>query len=101
MLPDGGMRAMLAVAVFSIGINGFTGSLPVGGMRAMLAVTIFSIGANGFTGSLPAGMLPAGLFVEAVPGLYLYDNFFAGTVAESLLLPHESKPWPPPKLFGG
>eukprot|EP00971_Amphidinium_carterae_P077569 1533443-Amphidinium_carterae.1 len=95
---------MLAMTFFSIDTNRFTGALPDGGMRAVIALTYFSINANSFTGALPdggmramralerlltfqnrlAGMLPEGIFIKAMSRLYIWDNFFAGTVAESL-----------------
>eukprot|EP00971_Amphidinium_carterae_P004405 88210-Amphidinium_carterae.1 len=89
-LPNGGMRAMLAVTYFDISENSFmgrfpesrlrkvtefgihknrfAGALPDGGMRAMLAVTFFSIGENSFTGMLPESGL------REVTNFYIYTN---------------------------
>eukprot|EP00971_Amphidinium_carterae_P203618 4041222-Amphidinium_carterae.1 len=55
-LPDGGMRAMLAVTLFSIGENSFTGRLPESGLRE---VTNFLIHTNRFAGALPDGGMRA------------------------------------------
>eukprot|EP00971_Amphidinium_carterae_P116147 2301096-Amphidinium_carterae.1 len=115
-LPDGGLRVMKAVTYFSIEKNSFAGMLPASGIlrkvtgfyiyenrfagtlphrgtRCLREVTWFIIRTNRFSGSLPDGGLRV---MQAVTRLFINDNFFAGTVAESLPLPHESKPWHPP-----
>eukprot|EP00971_Amphidinium_carterae_P159654 3165556-Amphidinium_carterae.1 len=110
LLPDSGMRVMMAITTFVIAQNSFRGSLPRGGVRAMETLTAFEVQVNHFTGALPdgglraltvlgtlqnrlAGTLPDGIFLKAMPRLYISDNFFAGTVAESLPpLLHDSKP---------
>eukprot|EP00971_Amphidinium_carterae_P316348 6287921-Amphidinium_carterae.1 len=102
MLPESSI--LREVKNFRIYTNRFTGALPDGGMRAMLAVTCFLIALNSFTGTLPesgslrevrqlymysnrlAGMLPEGICVEAVTKVYIQHNCFAGTVAECLPL---------------
>eukprot|EP00971_Amphidinium_carterae_P340836 6479335-Amphidinium_carterae.1 len=100
-LPHSGMRAMMAITTFVIIHNSFTGALPEGGVRAMVTLTAFEISVNCFTGALPdgglrtlqvlgifqnrlVGMLPDGIFLKAIPRLFISDNFFTGTVAESL-----------------
>eukprot|EP00971_Amphidinium_carterae_P000258 5473-Amphidinium_carterae.1 len=55
-LPDGGMRAMLAVTNFDISENSFTGMLPESGLRE---VTDFRIYENRFAGTLPDGGMRA------------------------------------------
>eukprot|EP00971_Amphidinium_carterae_P252778 5018573-Amphidinium_carterae.1 len=118
-LPDGGMRAMQAVIQFQIQKNVFTGALSNVAFRAM---TDFEVDRNRFTGSLPdrgmwamralevlvtyenrlAEMLPENIFIKAMSQLYINDNFFAGTVAESLPCPSNPNPKlrPPKTLFG-
>eukprot|EP00971_Amphidinium_carterae_P173976 3448553-Amphidinium_carterae.1 len=56
MLPDGGMRAMLAVSHFEINENHFTGMLPESGPRK---VGRFHIYTNCFAGALPDGAMLA------------------------------------------
>eukprot|EP00971_Amphidinium_carterae_P210297 4172575-Amphidinium_carterae.1 len=80
MLPESGIRA---VTNFEVQVNRFTGSLPDGGMRAMRALEILATYENRL-----AGMLPAGIHVKAVSRLNIYDNFFVGTVGESLPCPY-------------
>eukprot|EP00971_Amphidinium_carterae_P247883 4922519-Amphidinium_carterae.1 len=73
---------MQAVTFFSIRENSFTGMLPQSGLRE---VAFFLICTNRFTGALPdRGMIAiAGLYT--VKSFKVDHNFFAGTVAESLL----------------
>eukprot|EP00971_Amphidinium_carterae_P089558 1772665-Amphidinium_carterae.1 len=44
-------------------------------------------------------MLPEGICAEAVTRVYINDNFFAGTVAESLPLSSNPKLSPPKKVI--
>eukprot|EP00971_Amphidinium_carterae_P310331 6166886-Amphidinium_carterae.1 len=53
-LPDGGMRAMLALKNFKIDANMFTGMLPESVPKD---VKTFEIGFNRFAGSLPILLL--------------------------------------------
>eukprot|EP00971_Amphidinium_carterae_P177928 3528843-Amphidinium_carterae.1 len=57
-LPYGGMREMLAVHLFWININRFTGALP-DGVQAMMAIIFLQAYANRFTGSLPGSGIRA------------------------------------------
>eukprot|EP00971_Amphidinium_carterae_P263859 5234964-Amphidinium_carterae.1 len=72
---------MQAVTYFSIHTNSFTGSLPDGGMRTMRALRFLFTSENQL-----AGMLPEGICVEAATRVFIDNNCFAGTVAESLRL---------------
>eukprot|EP00971_Amphidinium_carterae_P038578 758316-Amphidinium_carterae.1 len=75
-LPDGGLRAMLAVTYFDVSGNSFTG-MPDGGLRAMLALTYFDISENNFTGTLPESCI-----LRKVADFRIYTNRFAGALPD-------------------
>eukprot|EP00971_Amphidinium_carterae_P004560 91358-Amphidinium_carterae.1 len=55
--PSGDVQVTNEVRKFGATHNSFAGALPDGGMRAMLAVSNFDISRNSFTGVLPESSL--------------------------------------------